>query len=157
MKKLALALAVLVAAYLGLMNRAPPIRESADAPVIQARQTRQTTTKDASSSSLVAAIREQRSGTQVTGEGVVTKLLSDDNDGSRHQRFILTLPSGETLLFAHNIDLAPRIDALHVGDAVAFHGVYEWNPRGGVVHWTHHDPAGRHEAGWLRHSGQTYQ
>ncbi|AOW15466.1 hypothetical protein LPB72_16975 [Hydrogenophaga crassostreae] len=100
---------------------------------------------------------EQRSGVQVTGEGTVFKLLKDDNQGSRHQRFLIELPEGQTLLVAHNIDLAPRINKLNTGDTVAFHGVYEWNAHGGVIHWTHHDPAGRHEGGWLKHSGKTYE
>lgn len=88
---------------------------------------------------------------------MVTKLLADDNDGSRHQRFLLTLPSGQSLLVAHNIDLAPRLSRLKTGDSVAFNGVYEWNAKGGLIHWTHRDPGGRHQAGWLKHSGQTYQ
>ena len=99
----------------------------------------------------------QLSGTQVTGRGIVTKILADDTDGSRHQRFILRLASGQTVLVAHNIDLAPRISSLKSGDSVAFNGVFEWNEKGGVVHWTHHDPNGRHEAGWLRHAVQTFQ
>lgn len=99
---------------------------------------------------IVDAYQEQRSGVQVTGEGVVVNVLPDDNDGSRHQRFILKLSSGHTLLIAHNIDLAPRIPSLRTGDRVGFHGVYEWNPKGGVVHWTHDDPRGRHPAGWVR-------
>lgn len=110
-----------------------------------------------SSSAIHAAFNEQKSGVQVQGQGVVSKLLADDNDGSRHQRFILTLPSGQTILVAHNIDLAPKIAVLKSGDFVAFNGVYEWNEKGGVVHWTHHDPAGRHQSGWLKHEGQTYQ
>lgn len=110
-----------------------------------------------SSSAIQAAFNGQRSGVQVQGEGIVSKLLADDNDGSRHQRFILTLSTGQTILVAHNIDLAPRVSGLNSGDTVAFYGVYEWNAKGGVVHWTHHDPAGRHVAGWLKHEGQTYQ
>jgi hypothetical protein len=91
------------------------------------------------------------------GEGVVDRVLSDDNDGSRHQRFILRLASGQTLLIAHNIDIAPRLEPLSSGDRVAFYGQYEWSPEGGVIHWTHRDPDGEHISGWLKHNGQMYQ
>lgn len=118
----------------------------------------QTTAEYSGSTNVIqAAFNERKSGVQVQGEGVVSKLLDDDNDGSRHQRFILALPSGQTLLVAHNIDLAPRIATLKLGDSVVFNGVYEWNAKGGVIHWTHKDPGGRHQAGWLKHSGQIYQ
>jgi len=98
-----------------------------------------------------------QSGDQVMGTGTVIRVLSDDNDGNRHQRFVLELASGQTLLIAHNIDLAPRVPSIGKGDSVRFFGVYEWNSNGGVVHWTHHDPNGRHVAGWLKHGGRTYQ
>ena len=103
------------------------------------------------------AYNNQQSDIQVRGVGVVTRLLPDDMEGSRHQRFILDLGQGHSLLIAHNIDLAPRLDNLRKGDRVEFHGEYEWNPKGGVVHWTHRDPAGRHTGGWLKHGGRTYQ
>ena len=103
------------------------------------------------------AFEQRTRNLQVGGRGVVKRILSDDNDGSRHQRFILELGSGQTLLMAHNIDIAPRIQSLQPGDEVEFCGVYEWNPDGGVVHWTHHDPDGRHQGGWLQHKGNTYQ
>ena len=85
------------------------------------------------------------------------RILPDDLDGARHQRFIVQLASGQTLLFAHNIDIAPRIDELKVDDSVRFSGEYVWNAKGGVVHWTHHDPQGRHVAGWVIHNGKTYK
>ena len=91
------------------------------------------------------------------GGGTVAKMLSDDNEGSRHQRFIVKLPSGQTVLIAHNIDLAGRVESLHEGDSISFSGEYEWNDRGGVVHWTHRDPSGHHQAGWLEHNGHRYQ
>ena len=98
-----------------------------------------------------------RSGSQVRGSGSVVRILSDDNDGSRHQRFILKLSSGRTVLIAHNIDLAPRVHSISVGDSVSFFGEFESNSQGGVVHWTHKDPRGRHVAGWLEHRGSRYQ
>ena len=97
------------------------------------------------------------SGRQAQGSGVIVRTLSDDTKGSRHQRFIIKVPSGRTLLIAHNIDLAPRISFLNVGDTVEFNGVYESNAKGGVIHWTHHDPRGKHQSGWLKHKGRTYQ
>jgi len=108
-------------------------------------------------STLRDAYERRQSDISVQDEGLVTRILADDLDGSRHQRFILRLDSGQTVLVAHNIDLAPRIDGLNIGDTVAFHGEYEWNARGGVIHWTHRDPGGRHSDGWLRHDGKMYQ
>jgi hypothetical protein len=98
-----------------------------------------------------------RGGSQVQGSGVVSRILADDNTGSRHQRFILRLDSGRTLLIAHNIDIAPRLSALRVGDRVGFSGVFEANDQGGVIHWTHRDPDGRHQAGWLQYNDRLYQ
>jgi len=98
-----------------------------------------------------------RAGQQARGSGIVSRVLPDDNDGSRHQRFILELPSGRTLLVAHNIDVAPRIPSLQRGDTVEYYGVFESNDRGGVIHWTHHDPQGRHIDGWLQHNGRRYE
>jgi hypothetical protein len=97
------------------------------------------------------------SDVQVQGQGVVVKVLPDDNSGSRHQRFIVKLSSGQTVLIAHNIDIAPRIGSLRTGNKVKFYGEYEWNEQGGVVHWTHGDPDGGHEAGWLECRGKRYQ
>ncbi|MCP2039483.1 hypothetical protein L1281_000048 [Neisseria sp. HSC-16F19] len=104
-----------------------------------------------------SAFAARLSKVQMQGEGRVIKTLPDDNEGSRHQRFILKQADGHTVLVAHNIDLAPRLEGLKKGDTVGFYGVYEYNERGGVIHWTHHDPRGRHIDGWLEYRGKRYQ
>jgi hypothetical protein len=113
---------------------------------------------DASADRTLAELFDQhRSGVQVTGAGTITRILADDDEGSRHQRFIVLLASGQTLLIAHNIDVAPRVEPLAVGDRVEFSGIYEWNSEGGLVHWTHHDPDGVHPPGWIEHDGTIFQ
>ncbi len=102
-----------------------------------------------------SAFTARRSGQWVETNGRVTRLLTDDDEGSRHQRFILELDSGHTLLVSHNIDLARRLPLVR-NDRVVLRGRYEWNVRGGVVHWTHHDPDGRLQGGWILHEGVRY-
>ena len=94
-------------------------------------------------------------GSWIDDTGFVRRLLTDDDDGSRHQRFILQLRNGRTLLIAHNIDLAQRIP-LGLGDRVHFRGMYEWNDLGGLVHWTHHDPQGVEDGGYVRYRTRVY-
>ena len=94
-------------------------------------------------------------GSWIEDTGFVRRLLSDDDDGSRHQRFIVQRKNGDTLLIAHNIDLARRIP-LGMGDRVHFRGMYEWNDLGGLVHWTHHDPQGMEDGGYVRYRTKTY-
>jgi|LNFM01.1.fsa_nt_gb hypothetical protein len=106
---------------------------------------------------LLTAYLARSSHVQIESEGVIERLLPDDNDGSRHQRFILKGPSGQTVLVAHNIDLAPRVEGLEVGAPISFSGEYEWNERGGVLHWTHHAPRNDHIDGWLDYRGRRYQ
>ncbi len=98
----------------------------------------------------------QDSGDWVEGTGVVMRVLSDDNEGSRHQRFILDMRNRQSILIAHNIDLAKRV-SLGVGDRVKFRGTYEWNDLGGLVHWTHHDPMGFEPGGYIVHRRKTYK
>lgn len=106
---------------------------------------------------IVQAYERKQSDIFVEGHGTVKKLLPDDNKGSRHQKILVTISDKQTLLFAHNIDLAPRIDDIAVGDVVSFRGEYVYNPKGGVMHWTHHDPKGNIEGGWIQHNGKLYE
>jgi hypothetical protein len=113
--------------------------------------------REGPASPIDAAYETQQSGLIVVAEGQVHRILADDLDGSAHQRFIIRMPSGLTLLVAHNIDLAPRIPDLQVGKSVTVRGQYEWNEKGGLVHWTHHDPRGYRDGGWVEYQGRTYR
>ncbi len=103
------------------------------------------------------AFQEQLQEVMVEGSGTVVKVLPDDTKGSRHQRFIVKIADGQTLLIAHNIDIAPRIPNIARGDSISFRGSYVYNDRGGIVHWTHRDPNGTHPSGWLSHNGRKFQ
>lgn len=147
MKKILCVIALILVAYAGYLEYMPRVAEPPTGAASSIN----------SDSDVARAFENQTSNVQVQGQGVVSKVLPDDNDGSRHQRFILRLNSTLTVLIAHNIDLAPRVSSLGVGDTISFYGEYEWNSKGGVIHWTHDDPAGRHPAGWLMRNGQKFQ
>lgn len=87
----------------------------------------------------------------------VISILRDDNEGSRHQRFIVKLESGQTLLIVHNIDLAPRVAGLQVGSRISAYGEYIWNEKGGLLHKTHINRGRNDPDGWIRHQGTLYQ
>ncbi len=144
MKKIIPLLIVLSALIFGNISQAEPVQN----PELLAQN---------NSDVLAQAFADGTSNIQVEGKGTVLKLLKDDLQGRKHQKFLLKLASGLTVLIAHNIDLSARIENLNVGDEVAFYGEYEWNNKGGVIHWTHHDPRGQHINGWLKHQGKTYQ
>lgn len=109
------------------------------------------------SSAIYSAYLHHENKIQVQGVGRVKAILKDDREGTRHQKFILDVGNGLTVLVAHNIDLARRLDGLQKGDTVEFYGEYKYNPKGGILHWTHHDPSNQHESGWLKWDGQVYQ
>lgn len=94
-------------------------------------------------------LKKNNDGDWIEGSGFVRRLLTDDDDGARHQRIIIQIPGGSTLLVAHNIDLAPRVP-VGLGDRIYFRGIYEWNDLGGILHWTHHDPMGIEAGGYVR-------
>jgi len=54
---------------------------------------------------------EQRSeGAELTATGTVDRVLSDESGPSGpHERFIVRLPSGMTVLIEHNLSIAPRV------------------------------------------------
>ena len=107
---------------------------------------------------MLKAFKDQLSNVIVENvSGTVETLLTDDIKGSRHQRFIVRIAGGHTVLVVHNIDLAPRVNSLQRGDRILIKGEYEWNEKGGLIHWTHRDPNSQHEDGWIIHQNVRYE
>lgn len=142
---------VLIAAYVGIDLKQNNLNDN----VVQTSIVEEATVDD--QQKIMQAYQEQISNIQVQSKGEVKAILADDNDGSRHQKMILKLENGLTVLVAHNIDLAPRVEGLRKGEIVEFYGEYEYSPKGGVIHWTHHDPQAKHVDGWLKYQGKSYQ
>ena len=159
-RAISLTVAILCAVVVYLRSRPSVTAPSADrsAPAAQAPPAAPAPAIERDGNSAIARAFSQRdSDVPVSGSGTVSRVLADDNDGSRHQRILVRLPAGQTVLLVHNIDIAPRVSAVRVGDEIQFEGEYVWNERGGLVHWTHHDPAGRHKTGSITYAGRTYR
>jgi len=145
-----LAVVIAVASYFARdVRRAPHQPGTPDTPVVSGRPA------SPDSNELSSLIRSGRSGVVVQSSGTIVKALPDDLVGDRHQRFLVRIASGETVLIAHNIDIAARVP-LSDGGAVRFKGEFEFNDRGGVVHWTHRDPRRGHPDGWIEMNGRRY-
>lgn len=92
----------------------------------------------------------------VTAVACVARILEDDNVGIPHQKFLIELSNGTTVLIAHNTRMAPRVP-IKVNDLVTVHGDYVWNKRGGLIHWTHSSNSPRHQGGWIELAGKIYK
>ena len=106
---------------------------------------------------IVRDYQQHRSQVEVTADGTVVRLLADSNGPSGpHERFVVRLQTADlTLLVEHNLSIGRRVP-VRVGDRVVVHGEYLWNAQGGLIHFTHHDPQGSHEGGFIEDGGQTY-
>ena len=101
------------------------------------------------------AFEKNVSDIPLTIEGQVTEILADDTGDTPHQRFIVTIHSGHTVLVAHNLERAYRVP-VKIDDRVEVHGTYVWNKYGGIIHNTHHSDAGEHEDGWINFVGKKH-
>jgi len=106
---------------------------------------------------IVTDFRNHRSNVEVTADGTVVRLLADRSSSTgTHEQFIIKLSSGDlTVEVEHNISIARRVPVKE-GDQVIVHGEYVWNAQGGLIHFTHHDPQGTHEGGYIVDGGTTY-
>ena len=117
-------------------------------------------TQSPSQQAVLDKIRQARNDTNarfwLTLDATVVKKLKDDRKGDQHQKFLIKVADDITLLVAHNIDIADYVP-LSVGDKIRIKGRYEWNHRGGVIHWTHYDQRNHRERGWIYYNGKYYK
>ncbi len=93
------------------------------------------------------------------GQGTVVAMLGTSNGPSgEHDGFLLKLDRHCDLLLriAVNTDITGPVP-LHSRRNGEVKGEYETDATGGVIHWTHHDPRGRHVAGYIVADGKTYR
>ena len=104
------------------------------------------------------AYAQRASHIEVNAEGAVTRVLgTHPGIESPHTGFIVRLkPCGITVRVEANTDFTGVVP-VRVGDDVSMRGEYEYYAQGGVIHWTHRDPRGRHPGGWVTVGGKTYQ
>ena len=108
-----------------------------------------------------ALCRAYTSGTshvEVTAEGTVVREFGvRAGRASPHEGFLMRLSSDCSLVVRveANVDFTGTF-ALRRGQTVDVRGEYEYYPLGGVIHWTHRDPRGRHEGGFISVDGKTY-
>lgn len=157
----ALILGVGVVAYLLSPRAGPTPPPGSPRPAEQARTTPGPEAGHPSDGGIERLFREKASDRWVEAQGTVERLLSDENDtadgSDRHQRFLVRLGTGVTVLIAHNIDAARRVPIAE-GDPVRFRGEYEWTEKGGTVHFTHAPKHQRRDpGGWIEHAGVRYE
>lgn len=99
-----------------------------------------------------------RSHVEVVAQGTITRVLGvTAGRTSPHEGFLIRLDSAcrVTVRVEANADFTGTFPIVP-GTRAVVKGEYEYYPIGGVVHWTHRDPRGRHEGGFVEVGGRTY-
>lgn len=107
------------------------------------------------------AYMNEASRVDVTATGEVLRVLGlRDGPSGQHEGFLMQLPSCNNTRFTvrveDNVGFTGVIP-LTEGDKLTVKGEYEYYPLGGVIHWTHRDPRGRHSGGYIDFNGKRYQ
>jgi hypothetical protein len=101
----------------------------------------------------------QESHQEVIAHGMVADVFGESEGPSgEHEGYLLKLDGDCDLLLRVEtntsitgpIPIRPRQELIVKGE-------YEFDPEGGVLHWTHHDPSARHIAGYVVIGSRTYQ
>ncbi len=107
----------------------------------------------------LADIQSGKSGDEVVVQGIVSHVgRTTGGESGTHEHFDVRISSGaaeQDILVADNVSIGAAAP-VRTGDTVIVKGVLEVDPTGPVIHWTHHDPANRHVAGFVLLDGKMY-
>jgi hypothetical protein len=95
---------------------------------------------------------------QVDLSGTVTTQPSffyGSNTHAMHEKFGIRTDDGRSIEVIDNVKLAPKVP-VQPGDRVRVVGEFIDDPKGPIVHWTHHDPRGTHPDGFIELDGVRY-
>ncbi len=96
---------------------------------------------------------------EVLAQGKIVAILGTMLGPSGHHAGFLLQLTGDCDLLVRvetNVDLTGPVP-LKAGENAIVKGEYEYTALGGVIHWTHHDPGGRHVDGYVQAAGKVYQ
>lgn len=87
----------------------------------------------------------------------VVKVLEDDQEDIKHQKWLVRLPSNHTLLAIYNIDYYERVP-IQEGDEISLAGELGHNDQTGkpFIHWLHLDDTGKRPYGYVKLKGKYY-
>ncbi|MEK7432485.1 MAG: DUF3465 domain-containing protein [Cyanobacteriota bacterium] len=94
--------------------------------------------------------------------GTVTEKLPDDNDGLKHEVFMIKMTQGKykekIVKVAHDTSYAPYIEELKAGDNLEIKGdlIINATPEM-VLHWTHKSDNPKHPSGYIKLNGKVYE
>jgi hypothetical protein len=95
------------------------------------------------------AFLHKYSNISIEAKGKVIEILTDDEKGEPHQRFIIESHPGHTILIINNIEHGYKMP-VKLDDILEVKGTYVWNRYGGLIHETHHHQEGEaHVDGYI--------
>ncbi|KAA9129791.1 DUF3465 domain-containing protein [Marinihelvus fidelis] len=101
------------------------------------------------------AWNQRNSNVLVEVKARVVRIHPDIVDFETFQAFTVELDSGMTVRVHHNIDLAPRVP-VSANAEIRLRGEYDWNPEGGLIHWTHNAENSERKGGWIEVNGRRF-
>lgn len=87
-------------------------------------------------------------------DATVVRVLGERAGRSGEHEGFIVRAADRTFKVEDNVDITGPI-ALRRGDTVSLLGQLECDDY--VIHWTHHDPRGRHPSGYVKVNGKLYE